>query len=95
MVTKVYFPRLVLPLSACLRPLLDFGIGLVVLVILMLCPCPSGCRNHPVTSRDLADRDLWIVDRAVAMCVECTLQGFWVRRPVHVAAGDGRQSGAV
>ncbi len=36
MVTKVYFPRVVLPLSACLRPLLDFGIGLVVLVLLML-----------------------------------------------------------
>ena len=36
MVTKVYFPRVVLPLSSCLRPLLDFGIGLVVLVILML-----------------------------------------------------------
>lgn len=35
-VTKVYFPRLVLPLSACLRPLLDFLIGLVVLVILMI-----------------------------------------------------------
>lgn len=35
-VTKVYFPRVVLPLSACLRPLLDFGIGLVVLIILML-----------------------------------------------------------
>ena len=36
MVTKVYFPRVVLPLSACLRPLLDFGIGLIVLVGLML-----------------------------------------------------------
>lgn len=36
MVTKVYFPRLVLPLSATLRPLLDFGIGMVVLLLLML-----------------------------------------------------------
>lgn len=36
MVTKVYFPRIVLPLSSCLRPLLDFGIGLVVLITLML-----------------------------------------------------------
>lgn len=35
MVTKVYFPRIVLPLSACLRPLLDFGIGLCVLIALM------------------------------------------------------------
>ncbi|HEY0982775.1 MULTISPECIES: ABC transporter permease [unclassified Schlesneria] len=35
-VTKVYFPRLALPLSACLRPLLDFGIGMVVLMLLML-----------------------------------------------------------
>jgi lipopolysaccharide transport system permease protein len=36
LVTKVYFPRIVLPLSACLRPLLDFGIGLCVLIMLML-----------------------------------------------------------
>lgn len=36
MVTKVYFPRVVLPLSCCLRPLLDFGIGMVVLVLLMV-----------------------------------------------------------
>ena len=35
MVTKVYFPRVILPLSACLRPLLDFGIGLIALVVLM------------------------------------------------------------
>jgi lipopolysaccharide transport system permease protein len=35
LVTKVYFPRVVLPLSSCLRPLLDFGIGLGVLVLLM------------------------------------------------------------
>ena len=36
LVTKVYFPRIVLPLSACLRPLLDFGIGMCVLIMLML-----------------------------------------------------------
>jgi len=36
MVTKVYFPRIALPLSSCLRPLLDFGIGLVVLALLMI-----------------------------------------------------------
>lgn len=36
MVTKVYFPRVALPLSTCLRPLLDFGIGLVVLFLMML-----------------------------------------------------------
>lgn len=37
MVTKVYFPRVVLPLSACLRPLLDFGIGIVVLLFMLMC----------------------------------------------------------
>ena len=36
LVTKVYFPRIVLPLSSCLRPLLDFCIGLIVLVLLMI-----------------------------------------------------------
>ncbi len=35
-VTKVYFPRIALPLSACLRPLLDFSIGVVVLTLLMV-----------------------------------------------------------
>ena len=31
MITKVYFPRLVLPLSAAFSKLLDFGIGLIVM----------------------------------------------------------------
>lgn len=31
MITKVYFPRLVLPLSAAFSKLLDFGIGLIVI----------------------------------------------------------------
>ena len=35
LLTKVYFPRMVLPLAVCLRPLVDFGVGLVVLVGLM------------------------------------------------------------
>jgi lipopolysaccharide transport system permease protein len=32
-ITKVYFPRLILPVSAALSGLVDFGIGFVVLVI--------------------------------------------------------------
>lgn len=36
MITKVYFPRLVLPLSAALSKLLDFAIGLVVLTGFMV-----------------------------------------------------------
>lgn len=35
LLTKVYFPRIVLPLSACLRPLVDFGVGSVVLIAVM------------------------------------------------------------
>jgi len=35
-VTKVYFPRVALPLSCCIRPVLDFGVGFVVLILLML-----------------------------------------------------------
>jgi len=35
LLTKVYFPRLVLPLSACLRPLVDFCVGVAVLVLLL------------------------------------------------------------
>lgn len=36
MLTKVYFPRLVLPLSAVLAKLVDFTIGLVILFALMV-----------------------------------------------------------
>lgn len=35
-ITKVYFPRLVLPLAAVCSPLIDFGIGLIVMVALTL-----------------------------------------------------------
>ena len=35
LLTKVYFPRIVLPLSACLRPLVDFSVGGAVLMVLM------------------------------------------------------------
>ena len=35
LLTKVYFPRIVLPLAACLRPLVDFGIGSIVLIAVM------------------------------------------------------------
>jgi lipopolysaccharide transport system permease protein len=35
-ITKVYFPRLVLPLSAVTSPLLDFGIGFLLLVVMLI-----------------------------------------------------------
>src|SRR6516165_6242877 len=35
-ITKVYFPRLVLPLSAVISPLLDFAIGFSILVVMMI-----------------------------------------------------------
>jgi lipopolysaccharide transport system permease protein len=35
-ITKVYFPRLILPLSAALSGLVDFAIGFVVLIIFIL-----------------------------------------------------------
>lgn len=34
-ITKVYFPRLVLPVSAVISPLLDFAIGFVMLLLMM------------------------------------------------------------
>ena len=36
LVSKVFFPRLVLPLSTVFSTLVDFGVGLVVLTVLML-----------------------------------------------------------
>jgi lipopolysaccharide transport system permease protein len=35
-ITKVYFPRLVLPLAAVCSPLIDFCIGLVVMIVITL-----------------------------------------------------------
>lgn len=35
-ITKVFFPRLVLPLSAVTSPLLDFGIGFSILVLMLI-----------------------------------------------------------
>jgi lipopolysaccharide transport system permease protein len=35
-IKKVYFPRLILPISSTLTPLIDLGISLVVLIIFML-----------------------------------------------------------
>lgn len=36
LLTKVYFPRMILPVSAIIPPLLDFGVAFVVLLFLML-----------------------------------------------------------
>ena len=35
LVTKVYFPRMLLPLGSVVVPLVDFVVGLPVLVVLM------------------------------------------------------------
>ena len=35
LISKVYFPRLILPLSTVLSSLVDFGVGLLMLVVLM------------------------------------------------------------
>jgi len=37
LVTKVYFPRLILPLSSVLSGLVDFAIGLGALVVMLIC----------------------------------------------------------
>ena len=36
MLSKVYFPRVIFPLSACAAPLTDFAVGLLMLLLLML-----------------------------------------------------------
>lgn len=36
MLTKVYFPRIVLPIATSIRPVIDFGIGLVLLILMMI-----------------------------------------------------------
>lgn len=34
--TKVYFPRLIMPLSSVISPLVDFGISFIILIIMMV-----------------------------------------------------------
>ena len=36
LITKVYFPRLIIPLSGVLSTLVDFAIGFAVLIVLMI-----------------------------------------------------------
>ena len=59
MIKKVYFPRLVVPLSACATALIDVLIGLVVLGVMMV------CYQHPVTWR-LAMLPVWLVLSLIA-----------------------------
>ena len=50
LITKVYFPRLIIPLSGVISTLVDFAIGFAVLVVLLivyrvpLTPNVPGCR---------------------------------------------------
>lgn len=36
LLTKVYFPRLIIPASACVTPMINFAIAFVILVVMML-----------------------------------------------------------
>jgi lipopolysaccharide transport system permease protein len=36
LLSKVYFPRILLPLSACIVPLVDFGVASAILIVLMV-----------------------------------------------------------
>lgn len=53
LISKVYFPRLILPLSTILSSLVDFGVGLLMLIVLMLI-----YRIAPTTA--LISMPLWI-----------------------------------
>ncbi len=37
LITKVYFPRLILPLASVTTPLVDFSIAFIILILLMIC----------------------------------------------------------
>ena len=50
-ITKIYFPRLALPLSAVLSPLVDFSLAFIVLII------PSVQRFHVGIGPDVGDLD--------------------------------------
>lgn len=45
LITKVYFPRLAVPISSILSGLLDFGIGLVLLGLILAGCCVAGHRE--------------------------------------------------
>jgi lipopolysaccharide transport system permease protein len=54
MVKKIYFPRLIIPLSKAIVGLIDFGITLVILIVLM-------CYNHVVPSATIWFAPLFIL----------------------------------
>lgn len=53
LISKVYFPRLILPLSTLGSTLLDFGVALTVLIGLLMC-------NHIVPRWQIALLPLWL-----------------------------------
>jgi lipopolysaccharide transport system permease protein len=52
LITKVYFPRLIVPLSAVVSGLMDFAVGFLVLIVLMICygisPTPAMALMPPL-----------------------------------------------
>ena len=67
MISKIYFPRLIIPLSSVLSSMVDFAIGFVILVIFMVC-YGVPFRLHL----------LWLpVFQALALLAACTA-GVWL-----------------
>ena len=73
LITKVYFPRLIIPISAVLWPLLDFAVAFMLLLgLLVLVPnfpdlglaCPSAVPD-PVSGNGPGRYPLWLA----ALCV--------------------------
>jgi lipopolysaccharide transport system permease protein len=73
LVSKVYFPRLVVPIASTLPGLVDFFISFIVLVVMML------AYGVPLTSRMLAIPLLLILAMASALAVGLWLSALNVR----------------
>ena len=94
LLTKVYFPRLVIPISAVLAGLVDFAISFVVLLVLMAAYgiAPDLAHRLPAALRAARHRD-GARRQPLAQRAQRALPRRAVRHPVPGAALDVREPG--
>jgi hypothetical protein len=87
-ITKVYFLRLILPIAATLSGLVDFSIGLVILLGFVLAHGIT-CSHHPAyTSVSAPGRFHGVGCGPLALGAECVVSRYPIPDSVHRAVLD-------
>ena len=82
MITKIYFPRMILPLASVLAGVVDFFIAFIVLIAMMIfygIAPTSKYLDSTVFSRSGFDHGNW--GRIMALCAECALSRYGLCAP--------------